>query len=681
MPSRRQVYKEFAEFKQAKDTRTMDEICNSGGEFKLQVQQKFLVEYMRKNPDWKSIMLYHEIGAGKSCSSISMAEEFLRTNPGSRVTVILPARLRTNYFDELISPCGMEAYISPEQFKAYHNPNTPQATKRKIRKEFMTAIELNYDVLSFEQFKNLTKDFDSLKEWADYMTRDRMVIIDEVHNLLNNTYKREVLHQTLAEHKLPKGAKGANTLLFRYMTANAAPGCKMVIMTATPIFDNVGQMRELVGALVPEKDSSGITKLSEAIEALRGRVSYFPGTSPNAYPSVDFMTHQIELSKTQDILTSEVKEKDEEDEDKEAFMALQRQISLACLPHMERVSENSARVISNLQEYAPKILELKKMLEYPGKHVIFSNFIKSGLHIIKAALEKEGWVDFLSGDQAKRPDKAYKVYAFWDGSVKDAQKQLIKSVVNSKENVDGRLIKVILGSPSIKEGVSFKHVQHLHMMDPVWNQSSKAQVEGRAIRFCSHVDIDETRDAPLKRAVKIHIYKSVARKPRGLVSETCDMVIYDTVIPQKFRAVSVAEDALRRVAIDYHLFRRMYKDAVESSPSPTSANIEPESAIRLKQDLALKKKRISKMTNTCPKKRRPVLGVCPDNFESKTNKQGFQCCYKMSMKAAAKKAVAVAGCPAGRSPDVEGKCADGFYIRKNKKGVDCCFKKRVSKKT
>ena len=52
-------------------------------------------------------------------------------------------------------------------------------------------------------------------------------------------------------------------------------------------------------------------------------------------------------------------------------------------------------------------------------------------------------------------------------------------------------IKVLIGSPSIKEGISFKHIQHIHLIDPVWNIAGKKQIEGRAIRFCSHFDIDE----------------------------------------------------------------------------------------------------------------------------------------------------------------------------------------------
>jgi hypothetical protein len=97
--------------------------------------------------------------------------------------------------------------------------------------------------------------------------------------------------------------------------------------------------------------------------------------------------------------------------------------------------------------------------------------------------------------------------------------------------MDGKIIKVILGSPSIKEGISFKHIQHLHQIDPVWNISSKQQIEGRCIRYKSHEDIP-LNDKYLKRTVIIHNYISVPIKG-GLIKKTGDQIIYDDIMPKK----------------------------------------------------------------------------------------------------------------------------------------------------
>ena len=288
----------------------------------------------------------------------------------------------------------------------------------------------------------------------------------------------------------------------------------------------------------------------------------------------------------------------------------------------------------------------------------------------------------------------YKVYALWDGSIKDADKVLIKSVMNNgKTNLDGSKVRVILGSPSIKEGISFKHVQHLHLIDPVWNSSAKLQVEGRAIRFCSHIDIPANH-AILKRHVVVNIYKSVPR-PGGLVAMTADQEVYDRIIPKKQELIQAAESALKKVAIDYFLFRNLYHQKNRPAPKlPTPGKLERSNSLISIDDNAFIKKppKMKKKVNTCPKPRRPdaETGLCPPEHVLKVNNHGDECCYKArGEKAKVKKDPTPAlnvqnlpsstvGCAKDRRP-VNGKCPEGFKLKLNKKGSLCCFKVRGKK--
>ena len=630
LKSRTNIYQKYKAFKQVKDNRSMDDICDSSQQgFRLQAQQTFLKDYIKTNPEWSRLILYHGIGSGKTCTSITLAEEYMKMNPKNKVHVILPARLKTNFLDELISPCGMEAYISADDFIKYHDPSTSISAKKKIKTAFSAKIVANYNIISFEKFKQQASQ-GSLKKWCHDLTKDRLIIIDEVHNLVNVTYNTPVLQDTLSKHKLPIKSKGLNAILFRYLTTHAHPSCKFLLMTATPIFDNIAQLRELALAVNPSAEIASNVELKKVIELMRGYVSYFPGTSENAYPSVSYEVHDIPMTPTQKEETLIVREKDDDDDDKEAFMSKQRQISIACLPGNRSIQDNMKTIISKLQQWAPKVHTLVKNLEKDqGKHVVFSNFIKNGLLVIKEALEAQGWVNYLNTLKGNVEKIPYKTYVMWDGSIKDNDKQTIKSVANCKANIDGNIIKVILGSPSIKEGVSFKHVQHLHMLDPVWNQSAKTQVEGRAIRFCSHVDIKSDDANGLKRHVVVHQYKSVWT-PKG-EAKSCDEMIYDDIIPRKYKLVKIAEDALKKVAIDYFLFRRLYKDNVKLSPVKlSSAN----SVLSIDEDFDInKRKKKERKINTCPKARRPNdLGVCSENKELKVNKHGDPCCYAVSKR-------------------------------------------------
>jgi hypothetical protein len=622
--SRTATYFEYKKYKQMKDNRDMDEICsNSSGKFELQIQQKFMKEQMHPSKKWKKLLLYHNIGSGKTCTGITMAEEWLSQKSTNKVTVILPARLKTNFIDELLSQCAFQKYISDEDLKLFNNSDSSK--KKAIKAAFTKKIEKGYDIYTFEAFIQLAKKSRDLQKWVDEFTKDRFILVDEVHNLINTTYSNETYASI--DDIVPPRAKGIRTLVFKYLVEHSNPNSKLVLMTATPVFDNILQFKELVSIMsgVPLDD---LHTLNGAIEHLRGMVSYFSGKSDNAYPKVNYIEEEIQMSLKQSKLTEKILAKDCSDDSKEAFMSKQRQISIA-VPKV--------KVLSNLTEYAPKLKKLYKNLtkEKQGKHLVFSNFVKNSLTILESILKSKGWINYLKIlDNPELVEKyKYKVYVIWDGSLKDNDKQATKSKVNSISNMDGKFIKVVLGSPSIKEGVSFKHIQHLHMVDPVWNSSAKRQVEGRAIRFCSHSDIPKNSKI-LKRHVDVHLYKSIPHSTSSFDS-TCDQRIYDDIIPEKKKKIEIAEKALKLVAIDNFLFRNMYQDRIYESPVDTEdvspINLSDED-FELKRGKALKK---SIDINTCPKYRRPdEFGNCITGFYPKENKQGTMCCYKKTKKMA-----------------------------------------------
>lgn len=664
--SRREIYKLFEKYARSKDTRTMEQICsNDSGDFKLQVQQEFMRDYFVHPQSSNILLLYQALGSGKTCTSITMAEAWMEKHPEYTISVILPARLKTNFLDELISPCGGNKYISKEDFMKYNNAKTSEQVKKKIKEKFTKTINKKYEVMSFERFRKYIQDASNVKSFITEWTKNKVIIIDEIHNLINSDYDKENYAILKNENILNKVKNGFNTIMLRYLVSNAHESTRFVFLTATPIFDNISQLKDLVEILNYDKirinELQESASLSNIIQYLRGKVSYFPGTSLTAYPSVGFVNHEVEMSEIQDITTFRVLENKKnaaQNSDSEAFLSKQRQIGLSCVPA-------SKLNMDNIDDYAPKIKVLLEELNNKGKHVIFTNFVQLGIKSVVKILELNGWKDYLS---TKKPPK-FKTFAVWDGSLKDSNKTLIKSIVNDRKNMDGSIIKLIIGSPSIKEGVSLKHVQHMHLLDPVWNQSAKNQVEGRVIRFCSHVDIPENHPV-LKRHVTVNLYKIVPRTSGGMVDKTCDQRIYDEIIPKKRKSVEAGESALKKVAIDYHLFKNMYKD-VESPPPVLSTTHPYSSKIVLSQYESVKNKKNNnnmKKKTTCPKARRPP---CAADYTEGTNKHGDPCCYKKKISKP-KGAEAPSKCPKARRPP----CALEYTLGENKHGNPCCYKKK-----
>ena len=120
-------------------------------------------------------------------------------------------------------------------------------------------------------------------------------------------------------------------------------------------------------------------------------------------------------------------------------------------------------------------------------------------------LEMEGFTNqngnLLSGKygQAERGDRAK--YMIISGDQELSRNSYINYIKNEAKNKDGSRLKVILGSESASEGLDFKYIREVHILDP-WHHLNKIeQVIGRGIRYCSHIDL------PIgKRNVTVFMY-------------------------------------------------------------------------------------------------------------------------------------------------------------------------------
>jgi superfamily II DNA or RNA helicase len=130
-------------------------------------------------------------------------------------------------------------------------------------------------------------------------------------------------------------------------------------------------------------------------------------------------------------------------------------------------------------------------------------------------------------------------------------KEEIKKVFNQKENMDGSKIKIMLGSPSIKEGVSLLRVEEIHILEPYWNLSRIQQIIGRGIRFCSHKDLPK-----YKQVVNVYLYLATHQKEE----QTIDEYIW-SLAKNKNKLIEQFEQILKENAIDCELFhtRNYYK--------------------------------------------------------------------------------------------------------------------------
>ena len=101
----------FREYKIKNKKSSLKDFCYPK-KFTFQLPQLFVAEYLNPKTPYKGILLYHKIGAGKTCAGIQIAEKW---KEHKKIILVAPASLTGNFYKELRSECTGNIYISKEE--------------------------------------------------------------------------------------------------------------------------------------------------------------------------------------------------------------------------------------------------------------------------------------------------------------------------------------------------------------------------------------------------------------------------------------------------------------------------------------------------------------------------------------------------------------------------------------
>jgi len=515
--------------------------------FTYQLPQLFVAEFINPDTPYKGILLFHKIGAGKTCAAVNIAEQWKHKK---KIMFVCPASLVGNMYKELRSPCAGNEYINDKERKllASYEPGTDEYDEliEKVNKR----IDKYYTIISYNKFVDISSR--NKMDLSNYI-----LIIDEVQNIVSEsgTYYRTFLEEI----------------------QNGPASLRVVIMSATPIFDKPIELALTMNLLKPkdkfptnpefnnmfltiDKNKDGhydyqINNAPKLKKLLTGYVSYFKGAPDYVFPKRVFKIVKCHMSSYQyscykTVLREEggIKAGDIMKLPNNFYIG-SRMISNVAFP--DRLIKDDGYdafkgrfLKEELQKYSIKFYKiLKNIKKSPGPVFVYSSFREyGGIQSFIKVLEANGFKDLLSNGTGRNR------FAIWSGDEKATDKEYARDIFNKKENKDGTYLKVILGSPAIKEGVSLLRVRQIHIMEPYWNMSRLEQVIGRGFRFCSHKDLPKE-----DREIKVYIY--VATDPANN-KLTVDKLILD-MAHQKDVLTKQFEQVIKDSAVDINLFQKI----------------------------------------------------------------------------------------------------------------------------
>lgn len=557
--------------------------------------QLLIQNYLSKHTLYDNILLYHQVGSGKTCSSISIAEglkEYI-TNMGRKIVVLVKNKnIKSNYINELLSRCTGETYLSDKKRELYFATNLSKQDAEKkniLANDIHKQINKVYTFYTYGKFVNQvlgTKEYEK-----DQLGRNTSTIKKENGNVKRNTSKATLENLSNSVIIVDEAHNITNndvyTALFEVLSRSF--NYKLILLTATPMFDNPREIFELSNLLncneenllLPIRNNlynppfvekykseyinnkvlkGGVVTITELgldnlEKSMYGKVSFLRenaltnptkivkgkelipdrlGTTNVVYCNMSreqYLTYlkalNTDLKSNSNFDISSIKNIESTENVFEHALNISKTSSLyknssdastmsypegnfgksGFLSIFESRDQNNYHIkkeylnviTTDLNKYSSKIFKLLTYVNSsPGNVFIYSNYVSfGGTSLIAQVLLNNGYKPY-------HPTNNGNCFIIYDESTSVELREKYRRIFNSPENKNGKIIKVIIGSPMISEGITLKNVRQVHILEPSWNMSRINQIIGRAVRNYSHHDLPEE-----DRNVEIYKYVSV----------------------------------------------------------------------------------------------------------------------------------------------------------------------------
>jgi len=328
--------REFRESKQAKIT---DEMLNSDickvSEFEYTPVQRFIAQFMSPDTPYNSMLLYHGVGVGKTCTAILTAEAFLELTPKNKVYILAPPAIQAGFYRTIFDITRLKLGTdenSPNQHDGCTGNRYLELTqmyyerdKKEIEFRVNKLINKRYAIMGYVAFRNMIRDILSQIPASLPEKRQRelevtllkkafsgsLIIVDEAHNMRDISEADADDQNDGAADERSDASAGKKLAPQLRRLLSICDGNKLLLMTATPMYNNYLEIISLLNFLLiadhadesdllrsdniqfhiikddEGKDIEVLTPESESrlIEIANGHVSFMRGENPRAFPA------------------------------------------------------------------------------------------------------------------------------------------------------------------------------------------------------------------------------------------------------------------------------------------------------------------------------------------------------------------------------------------------------------
>jgi len=221
--------------------------------FEKTYYQHFVSQYISNRSPYRSMLLYHGLGSGKTCSAITIAETFLtnhRMYDEPMIWIVSKTALKESFKQDIFR---MILLTTPEFIKeqctgdSYYEmiPDHDKLSEEDLLKRMKKIINSRYKFFGYETFANRMSEY--IKDGViKEKIRNKIIIIDEAHNIRNTDLAD-------SENKRKKTKKIIGPILD---VIKSTENTRLVFLSATPMFNEAKEILWLMSLLEQNDNKS-----------------------------------------------------------------------------------------------------------------------------------------------------------------------------------------------------------------------------------------------------------------------------------------------------------------------------------------------------------------------------------------------------------------------------------------
>lgn len=524
----------------------MREDISRSKDFKLQPQQRFLRRVLSPESPVRSLLMVHGTGTGKTCTAIQIAEEYVIRPEfqSKKVLMISSPAVQQNFKDQIFDvtktisdedgvllskQCTGRRYLDIIQ-RAQTEPlkMTDRTVQEKVKRLADKLLSEFYEFYGYEEIAILidnerNKSQGDFQQWIHDTFDNRLIIIDEAHNLKTTDETAITKRSSLAIETI---AKIANDIT-------------LVLLTATPMYDRYDEVLFYFTLFMWSERKLDITKTIQVSEIFTDKgdfregqevrfrgwcqdyISYLKGDNPFTFPyRLPAPSNMLALPKNYDHNGDLIKVPRKYLKLTQSFVSPFQEKYIQNLRTQPPLSTNTICTLpenrsfreafegtetysyrkgidkflapSKVGLYSSKFaLVMNTILYSSGVIFIYSNSVEIGTNLFAMCLEEHGFENAggspMLGNTSGEVQRGSKgKYLLFTGGSTQAELNRALDRVKDIRNSDGSDVRVIIASKKVSEGVDFRFVRQIHVLDPWYNMSRIEQILGRGMRTFSH---------------------------------------------------------------------------------------------------------------------------------------------------------------------------------------------------